>query len=85
MAMKRYALPYLESGSARIELLEPETHALLLQVRSSLALFNQHVDDANRYHWITFEALQDGNHAAVQQNLEKTYVRLLDTALGIVN
>ena len=81
LAMKRYDLPYLESGSARVDLFQPETRALLLQARTALGLFNQHVDDASRYHWLTFEELADENHVAAQENLEKTYKHLLNAAL----
>lgn len=84
LSMKRYELPYVGSGSARIDLLHPATGALLLQVQSALALFNQHVDDASRYHWMTFEELADENHLATQENLEKTYKHLLDAALHLV-
>jgi hypothetical protein len=83
--MKRYDLPYLGSGSVRIDLLQSTTGILLLQVQSALALFNQHVDDASRYHWMTFEELADENHVAAQENLEKTYRHLLDAALNLAS
>jgi hypothetical protein len=56
---------------------------LLLQVHGTLQLFNQHVEDVLRYHWLTFEALQGQNRDVVEQNIPITLGHALDQALRL--
>lgn len=85
LSLKRYDLPYLESALARIDLLRKETQGLLFQTRGALDLFNQHVDEVMRYHWLTFEVVDSRNHAIVEGNIERNHDYIVDAALHVVN
>jgi hypothetical protein len=85
LTLRRYDLPYLESSLGALHLLRPETQSLLLQLRGSLALFNQHVDDALRYLWLTFETLESQNRAAVEQNIGSTLRHTFDMAVRVAS
>lgn len=82
--LRRYDLAYLESSLPELHLLRPDAQSLLLQLRGSLRLFNEHVDDAVRYHWLTFETLQDQNRDAIEQNIPTTRGHALNMALLVV-
>ena len=73
LALKRYDMPLLEASLVRVDLLSSGLQSHLLQVRGTLALFNQQVDDAMRYHWLTFEKLASDNDKVVSDNLERTW------------
>jgi hypothetical protein len=84
LTLRRYDLPYLDSTLTRLDLLRPPAQELLFQLRGSLNLFNQHVDDVLRYHWLTFETLENQNRAVVEQNISTTLQHAFDQALRIV-
>ncbi len=85
LTLRRYDLPYLESSLADLHLLRPETQSLLFELRGSLALFNQHVDDSLRYHWLTFETLEGQNRDMVEQNIETTRRHTFDMAMRVAS
>jgi hypothetical protein len=85
LTLRQYDVPYLESSLADLHLLRSETQSLLIQLRGSLDLFNQHVGDALRYHWLTFENLQNQNRDAVEQNIESTRGHTFDIAMRVVS
>jgi hypothetical protein len=85
LTLRQYDLPYLESSLPDLHLLRPGTQSLLFQLRGSLRLFNDFVADALRYHWLTFETLQDQNRDAVEQNIRSTRGHALDMALRVVS
>jgi|ERR1041385_321377 hypothetical protein len=85
LVLRQYDLPYLESSLPDLHLLRPATQSLLFQLRGSLALFNQHVDEALRYHWLTFETLQDQNRDAVEQNIVTTRRHAFDMAMRVAS
>ncbi len=63
----------------------PETQSLLFQLHGSIALFNQHIDDTLRYHWLTFENLEVRNREAVEQNIHTTRGHAFDFAMRVVS
>jgi hypothetical protein len=85
LSLRRYDLPYLESGLARIDLLRVDTQGLLLQARGALDLFNQQVDEVMRYHWLTFEPIEAQNRPVVEGNIERLHDHIIRAGLHVVN
>lgn len=85
LTLRRYDLPYLESSLGDLHLLRPVTQSLLFQLRGSFDLFNQHIDDALRYHWLTFETLENQNRDAVEQNIQSTRRHTFDMAMRVAS
>lgn len=86
LALKKYAVPYLEAKIDQLGSFTEEKQRTLLSIRAHLELLNQEIDLARQYTDKTFDSnLSDENHATVHINVTRRYQYAAEGAETIVN
>jgi len=86
LSLKVQGVPFLESHLHRLDFYSHETQRQLLDIRSGAQIFNQHADEAMRYHFMTFnEGVGEEHLVALITNVEKCYERAAEKASELVS
>ncbi len=74
LSMKKYSARYLDANLGDLSLLDDQFQNEILESRERLSILAQDVDEAMRYHWMTFDSsLSTENHQVVVQNVDRKY------------
>ena len=85
ITVKESHLPFLETHLGDLRLFKPVVQRHILEVITQLGLYNAHVADAREWFRMTFDqSLNETNHRAVEDNLERTYKNMAERARFLV-
>jgi hypothetical protein len=74
ISLKTFTLPFTESVINQLWILESEMQALILEVRSQVAILNEEIDNARFYHRLSFDTnCMETNRQIVIDNLNMNY------------
>lgn len=83
---KKYSIPYLDSNVGNLGAFNEKEIARIFELRSQLGIFNDMVDDAQRYYWMTMDFKKpEDRPAQLDQNIIISYQNIKDRAKIIVN
>lgn len=85
LALKKYAVPYLEAKIDQLGALSEQTQSTLLSIKGHLDLLNQEIDLARHYTDKTFLELSKENYTSVLSNVRMRYQYAAEGAETIVN
>lgn len=82
---QKIVLPLLDARVSSLWYLEGPVQILLLDIRSSVALLNEIVDQSRYYNGLTFGKLDDANYELVVENSDACHMQYAERAKRIVN
>lgn len=86
LALKKYAVPYLEARMDQLGSFSEEMQSTLLSIKGYLEALNQEIDLARHYTDKTFDSnLSEENYETVRFNVTKRYHYVADGSETIVN
>jgi hypothetical protein len=86
LSLRVLGVPFLESHLHRLDFYSHETQRQLLEIRAGSQIFNQHAEEAMRYHFMTFgEGVGTDHLSALIANVEKCYERAAEKASELVS
>lgn len=84
-SLKKYYLPFLESIIDYISLFPVEVQRQLLDIRSQVLVFNDMIDESQRYHFMTFDSsINEKNHEIVNINITYYFDSIIQRSEFIV-
>jgi len=82
---QKIVVPLLDARVSSLWYLEGPVQVLLLDIRSSINLLNEIVDQSRYYNGLTFGKLDEGNYELVVENLDGCHRQYAERAKRIVN
>ncbi|MBC8179580.1 hypothetical protein H8E88_00505 [candidate division KSB1 bacterium] len=84
-SLKKYYLSFLESNINYISLFSVNIQRQLLDLRSQMLVFNDLVDESQKYHFMTFDSsLSDENQNIVKINIEGLFDSVIKRSKYII-
>lgn len=84
LTLQQYGTPLLDARVSALWSFETATQRTLLEIRSALDINAETVERAKYFNNLTFQKLENGNHALVVQNIEGCYKQYAVQAKRII-
>ncbi len=85
LTLQKYGTPLLDARVSALWSFETDLQRALLEIRSALDIAAEVVDRARYFSNLTFQKLEDGNHALAVENVEGCYTQYAQQAKRIVS
>lgn len=84
LTLQKYGTPLLDARVSALWSFETSSQRILLEIRSALSIGDEIVDRARHFHNLTFQKLENGNHALAVGNIEECYTQYSRQARRII-
>lgn len=84
LTLQKYGTPLLDARVSALWSFDTESQRALLEIRSALDIVSEVVDRARYFTNLTFQRLENGNHALAVENVEGCYTQYAQQAKRIV-
>lgn len=85
LTLQKYGTPLLDARVSALWSFDNDTQRTLLEIRSALDIASEIVDRARHFANLTFQNLENGNHALAVENVEDCYKQYAQQAKRIVS
>lgn len=84
LTLQRYGTPLLDARVSALWSFDTASQRTLLEIRSGLDISSEIVERARQFTNLTFQSLENGNHALAVENVEGCYKQYAEQARRIV-
>jgi hypothetical protein len=84
LTLQRYGTPLLDARVSALWSFETEEQRTLLEIRAAFDIAEEIVDRAKHFTNLTFQKLENGNHALAVENIEGCYAQYASQAKRII-
>lgn len=85
LTLQKYGTPLLDARVSALWSFDTDSQRILLEIRSALDITSEVVDRARYFTNLTFQTLENGNHALAVENVEGCYTQYAQQAKRIVD